>query len=72
MITEEKGWSCKCDLCKGSRISPGSDGWRGGWAGHPAAMPDGRALECPWCRAVRFKYGDYWCPVKREEATRQS
>jgi hypothetical protein len=24
--------------------------------------PD-REFECPWCRGVRMKYGNYWYPV---------
>lgn len=54
-------WANKCTLCNNTRVSPGSEGWD--WKAHPNAISAGRALECPWCLAVRRKYGSYWYPI---------
>lgn len=44
-------WASRCDLCNNSR--------RVGFG----AFRSGEEPECPWCRGVRLKYGNYWYPI---------
>ena len=45
-------WANACDLCRNTRR-----------VGEGILSPSEQ--ECPWCRAVRLKYGSYWYPVDR-------
>jgi hypothetical protein len=54
-MSDRQEWSSRCDLCSNARVLVGS------------GFGDKPDVECPWCKAVRLKYGNYWYP-KRELA----
>jgi hypothetical protein len=50
--TNGKRWANACALCGGARRLPSV------FRGEPQP-------ECPWCKAVRMKYGNYWYPITK-------
>lgn len=56
----ETQWSNRCDLCRSTRQI---DTYRMLKPNH--VLNGWPIVECPWCRAVRMKYGSYWYPVPK-------